>query len=466
MTSAQPPQFGLSSEQLAVGLVFTVVAALALNAPAQSDTWWLLRAGGEILRTGHISLVETYSHTATGSFWPNHEWLTEVLLSALHRAGGMPAVAAACAAIIVSTWTLCWRLSSGSFEWRFLAFAGSLATSASGWAIRPQVFSMALFLVTCAMLASGRRRAWLPLLFAVWANLHGAVALGLVAVAGATAADTIRTRRIPWKLVGLLAACWAATLATPLGWSLWSFIPESMARSRVNELIEWRPPDGSAAFWFFWLFAAAFVAALAMRFRQLDEHGARLTGIALLVLPLAVQARRNVPVFLLIAVPALTALLQDRVTEQTRRPARGENYRINAALLALAIAAASGIVALAWLARAPHLGWDPIPPQAVAAIRSCHGPLYNTYGEGGVLTWFAPERPVFIDNRQDPYPLDLLRANHSAELGGDYQQLFDRYGVQCAVVSRTSPIAAQLSSAPEWRRTHDDARWTVFGKLP
>ena len=67
------------SETLAAGLLGIAAGVLACLAPAQSDTWWLLRAGQDIVRTRAIPLVDTYSHTAAGLYWPNHEWLTEVL---------------------------------------------------------------------------------------------------------------------------------------------------------------------------------------------------------------------------------------------------------------------------------------------------------------------------------------------------------------------------------------------------
>src|SRR5262245_55211528 len=179
----------LSSEQLAISFLFIAIAVLASLAPAQSDTWWLLREGGEILKRGSVSLVDLYSHTATGLFWPNHEWLTEVMFYGLHRLGGLPLVATFCASCIVATWAVSWRLTPGSFEVRFLLFAGAVALSASGWALRPQVLSMALFMLT-VILCLERRDNWLPLVFVAWANLHGAVALGLVVVAASLAART------------------------------------------------------------------------------------------------------------------------------------------------------------------------------------------------------------------------------------------------------------------------------------
>src|SRR5262249_16470731 len=150
------------SDQLAVGVLFIVIAGMACFAPVQSDTWWLLRAGRDILAAHHVSLVDTYSWTAAGLYWPNHEWLTEVVFYALFSIGGLALVTACCATAIVLAWTRCWRLTRGSFELRFLLFGICVNTSASVWAIRPQVFTMLFFVTTVALLVR-RRLWWIPL---------------------------------------------------------------------------------------------------------------------------------------------------------------------------------------------------------------------------------------------------------------------------------------------------------------
>src|SRR4029453_19586345 len=111
------------SESLAIGLVFVVIGTLSCLAPTQSDTWWLLRAGRETLQTGSVPLTDTYSYTASGLFWPTHEWLTEVIFYALYWAGRLPLVTLFCSAMIVGTWGLSWTLTKGAFEIRFLLFA-------------------------------------------------------------------------------------------------------------------------------------------------------------------------------------------------------------------------------------------------------------------------------------------------------------------------------------------------------
>ena len=59
------------------------------------------------------------------------------------------------------------------------------------------------------------------------------------------------------------------------------------------------------------------------------------------------------------------------------------------------------------------------------------------------MIWQVPERPVFVDNRQDPYPADLLFRAALAEQQAAYRELFERYAVRCALV----PAGGQLAEA-------------------
>jgi hypothetical protein len=71
---------------------------------------------------------------------------------------------------------------------------------------------------------------------------------------------------------------------------------------------------------------------------------------------------------------------------------------------------------------------DAPPPAAQDPLRSLPEPIFNTYNTGGYLLWFFPERRVFIDSRQDPDPLELLRDTIDAQRTGKYVALFERHG--------------------------------------
>ena len=98
----------------------------------------------------------------------------------------------------------------------------------------------------------------------------------------------------------------------------------------------------------------------------------------------------------------------------------------------------------------------------LAAVESCHAPLFNHYDDGGVLIWFAPDRPVFVDSRQDPYPLPFMLDAIAVERGDrPYQPLFARWGIGCAFLKASSKMTDRLR-ADGWQARAVDADWAVL----
>jgi len=124
------------------------------------------------------------------------------------------------------------------------------------------------------------------------------------------------------------------------------------------------------------------------------------------------------------------------------------------------------VVAIAWVGAAwsgpsAALDWKPLSASAVAAVRACDGPLYNTFDDGAYLLWFAPDVRVFIDSRVDPYPDGLIREHIHHEATGDYRSTFDRYGITCAFLPHESNTAHALQR-DGWRVAYTDDRWVVL----
>src|SRR5262245_2959494 len=220
----------LSFDRLLTILAFLAIAAAALLMPAQNDTWWQLKAGERIWTTRHVLLSDTFSFTANGAFWPNHEWLSQAVFYGIYSLGGLPLLTVACAAAVIGGWTIALRLAPASPRAKFLLIAWVLGAATTAWTLRPQVISLLLVAVTVALLVR-RRYVWLPPLFMLWANLHGAVLTGLVLVAAACCAAfvevfaasdkpefSVRALR-PLRSVAVTSVlCALATLATPLGY--------------------------------------------------------------------------------------------------------------------------------------------------------------------------------------------------------------------------------------------------------
>jgi hypothetical protein len=480
--SAAPVMPDLAFERLAIGLLGLVFAIVAALTPAQNDTFWQLRVGEDIWRLGVLPRVDTYSHTAAGAPWGNHEWLSQLAMYLVWRAGGMPALSAAATALILATVAVIYRLMVGPRITRFALMGAGISVSSSVWALRPQLVTLFGIVVLLALLVTERHRL-IPILFLVWANAHGGVALGGLMLVGAVAAAGVRWRysRAPEDtgrltvLAVVLALSGVATTLTPLGLGIFKFVLESGTRFSVH-ITEWAPPvpwTGLGAM--FWMLTIGFIASLVVRRRAVLKSSfvdlASVAG-ALVLLPLAVRSVRNIGPFLIVATVAASRVLgpefrfrlptrwRSSSHPRTRAPTRVAFVNLVLAGLGAAVAVA---IAVAWSRPLPALNWHPIDDAAVAAVRNCPGPLYNRYDEGGYLIWFAPQQPVFVDGRQDPYPLEFLEQVVQVEQGGPHRPVFDRWRIRCAFLPAQAELATRLR-ADGWRVSFADGRWTVLTK--
>jgi hypothetical protein len=471
------PARGLSFDRLAIGLLFVAVAVLALMTPAQGDTFWHLRAGADIWRTGQVPRVDLYSHTATGTPWPDHEWLSQLLMYAAYRAGGMPGLEVGATLLILAATATVYALMIGPRPTRFVLLTVGLAIASSAWSLRPQLLT--LFLLPALVWLLARERYLLvPPYFLFWANAHGGVALGGVVLAAATAAAVVRwrvtgapaDRRRALALALVLPLAGLAVAATPLGFHIYRFVVESAARSYEARIAEWfvlRPDSFFGVL--FWAVTIAFAGVVVARRRALaagDWIDWVPVAAALALLPLGIRSARNIGPFLILAMPAASRALGPAFRFRLRRreapaPTSPDNPRFNLALLIGISAAALAVVALVWRTQPERLYWRPFPEAALRALDRCPGPLYNFYGDGGVLVWFAPERQDFVDGRQDPFPLPLLHDAFAVEHGGPYQKLFAQFGIRCAFIPAKPELAGRLR-ADGWHTLFLDGDWAVL----
>ena len=480
----------LGVAETAIGMLFIILALRAALTPAQVDTFWHLRAGEDIWRNHRVPHVDTYSFTSGGWPWRDHEWLWQPVSYAFFLLGGMPALTLFGAALVIATMVLAYRLTVGRAWTKCVLIAVVwLPLLPSAWALRPQLVSLLAVPLLLTFLV--RERHWpIPLLFVVWANVHGAVALGgvLLMTATAVALARWRLRRTPedrrraLALSIVLPISGLACLATPLGTGMLDFLSDSMARIQAVHIEEWRTAFAIEQLTVrFWVVAVAFVSLAIKRRRALWDGPASswtswvIVASAFLLLALTAGAIRNIGAFALVTVAAASHLLgPDFAFRRAAAPPDGKPQPatddgraiVNLIVLAAMAIAGAGLVARSYRLGDPELGWHPIDDRALAAVRACDGPLYNHYDEGGYLLWFVPEKPDFVDGRQDPYPLSHVLASLDVERGrAPYRPLFDRWGIRCVFLSVKSPTVAALDRDGWITRFRDD-KYTVLSAPP
>jgi hypothetical protein len=445
-------------------LLIVATAVAACTSPVQGDTWWALRAGRDIWRRHAVSLTDHYSYTASGHRWPDHEWLWQVALYAVHQAGGLALVNLVVG--VIGGATLAIATAAGPVRRTDLVLL-ALAVPAllGGWAVRPQVVSMLLF-ATVLWLLRTRRWWWCVPLMLLWANLHGGVVFGGLALASACVAAAACRRRFLRSLLPVTALGAIATLATPLGTGLWHYVLTAGSRPFEDRITEWEPAYSHLDFFVvtFWLWVAGTTAVVAVRWRRLASWEAAVSLAATVAtLPLAIDATRNMVMFALAALPLLIQLL--RPATPASRPTSDAAWdlpaRAGEGVMAAVGALAALATALVFVTQPAALGWRPMSSRIAAAIESCPGHVYTSYDSGAYLIWFTPGVEVFVDNRQDPYSEQILDLSVLAA-DSPYRDTFTRYDVRCAALLTSDLSTLTTLRRDGWSTATGDAQWVVL----
>jgi len=452
----------LTLDRLMVGLLLLVVFTAAVCTKFQSDSWWQLRSGQFIWQTGHVWLVDPFSSTAKGAYWPNHEWLTQLIFYAVYAVAGLGGVVVFCAAIMTATWLIIYKLCVGPPRYRVVLLLLAVMTHEVVWAVRPHIVTLLLLALTLLLIRTRHFHWMLPPLFLLWANLHGGVVMGGLALLAATGVALLHDRRDFLRWLAITLACAAATLINPMGLGLWQFALSMVNHPETQYIQEWLPP---ALNWpvSYPFFALAFIWLLAIglrrrHLRSFDDW--LLVVLGLILLLLSFRAVRHTALFTVAALPLISQVLT-MLPQSAVRPAQARQGALNLALGGVVVLCCIALVGRVW-SDEHWMGWAPFSPQLIAAVRTCPGPLYNSYDTGGALLWFVPERAVFVDSRNDPYSVDLLFRAVIAEQQGDYQDLFQTYQITCALVPIQKPIYVALIQDARWQARYRDGQFALL----
>ena len=304
LRSLTPEDKAFVDALIRVGLCLLVVGQAAAGY-TDSDIWGHMSIGLDMLRDRHFLWVDPYSFTHDQA-WINHEWLWDLLTAGTYALGGLSALVAFRAGLAAIVLWAVDRSTRTAPSMVRLVTLGLVALGCAGqWrSTRPQMATLALYAVLLMALGRSRRPTtdgqrplpwWLPVLFLVWANLHGGWAFGLAAVVAYAVTHPSRRPAI------LTLTSAAATLINPYGFRLWLAIGDATARG-WSDLAEWQPVwrlgAGKDAL-VLWMLVAAAVVWMLTRTRR----DGWTWGWTMISLAAAANSRR------LTALAALTAAL-------------------------------------------------------------------------------------------------------------------------------------------------------------
>jgi hypothetical protein len=434
---------------LVLGLLGLLASASSLTPILNYDYWWHLATGRQILTTGGVPRQDPFSFTAEGRPWVDHEWLFQVLAYAGHTALGPAAlVIMKTVAVLLVCLLLARHLGREGHGPAGMAviLAPALMGASFRLDVRPELATILLAPLVLHLVIrardSGRPGPLLlvPPLVALWSNLHaGVIVAPAILAAGFTAtllAERFGTRsgagtaptgsaggeagsppaRPFARRLGMTAAAAALAVgANPYGFAVYS-VPFEVARvlaALPSPNLEWARP-GLAQFPLFWAALAVVVAVVLMKARRVDPIA---TPALLLAGVLAALHLRNIGLFFFLLAHGVARpgrALVEAVQRDRLYRIGTLGGRVRPGFIAAAVVLVAGIPALAWLP--PGIVWGAgissgNEPAAAGDFLEREGlgkRMFNDVRFGGYLIWRGhPERPVFIDGRNEIYS-DLM----------------------------------------------------------
>jgi len=185
---------------------------------------------------------------------------------------------------------------------------------------------------------------------------------------------------------------------------------------------------------------------------------------------------RHIPIYALVAVPILSAMLQAWLKErggvkwfETKPlPLTSAKALANAFLLAGFVVFLVARVHLVTRRQAEKEA-EQLPMRAVSFLANRHppAPLLNHYNWGGYFIWrLYPEYQVYIDGRADLYGdtfMDDLAATYYLK-GDSWRSTFEKWGIGTVVLPPDAPLVTALGALKDWKTVYTDSQTVVLTK--
>lgn len=450
---------------------------LGLRRLADNSFFMHLLTGRVIVRSG-IPRRDIYSFSAPGARWIAQSWLAEWVYGRLYDWWGGNGirlfVAAVGAALFAGVYAVAHRITC---DRRRAALVTLVVIGPVFLVFNERPLSLGLLallgVVACVELPSS---AWgrhalvvLPIVFWVWGNTHGSVALGFAYMALHLVGRTIeghgvgRRGRERTLLVGTVLGALAMTV-NPYGPALLWFPIELLGKGAVlKTVVEWMSPNfrDTGPQLFALLLAVTFIA-----FARGRRPGWRDVVVVVPFLLLGLWAVRNVAIAAVVTLPALARCVAAKAPLAPEQPAaeRVADRRVVPALLGTVVLAAVVMTASA-LSQPAFDARD----YSVGALRAMQDQqlvgrrlLTTDANAEYVLLKEWPRQKAFMDDRYDMYPRAVTDAYAVFNAGRPaWRVTLDRWGIDVVVWRRDAPLTSLLRLDPAWRVTYEDARWVL-----
>ncbi len=365
------------------------------------DFGWHLQAGNHILQKG-IPFTDPFSYSMPSYPFVDHEWLTNVLWTIIFTHwGNVPLLIIS---ILLAVGSLLMLFFISDKKWALMPLVIGGITFFDFFGVRTQLITWFFLSVLISVLFQKKLwKTWrygLPLLFLLWANLHGGFGIGLGVLGIVLVGKMFEEKKQIGERCLILVLCVGATLINPFGIRLWWEFMQQLTDTQLRWSIEeWSPAFTftNIASWGYLLLSVFLVIRYRLKYTRTELF------LYFFLLIEALSSVRNIPIWIIIAFPFTVRGFSSLYQEASAYLDGGRRFKIAYRFFSIVLVSMFVIQSGAYFYVIYQARMSPViyPEQAVIYLHN-HLPreqVFSTYNWGGYLIWQLPEKKVFIDGR-------------------------------------------------------------------
>jgi len=473
-----------------------VVTLLALRPTQDPDFGWHLKVGEYILKTGQIPRHDLFSFSLPGYPYVYHSWLSDILIAKSFRLFGLWGPTLLFLLVFVASIFFIYQslpkeLKENLIVRLTLLFFVPISAALVGARIRVFSFlalSILYFFLKDFIEKKNKFIFFTPILFLIWANLHGGFILGVIFLTFAILilffqAVLGKSHLAPKDFLTLFSI-WFFSLITPLFNPYFIGVYRQAFQMGTNSLsyrinADWQPILTSGPQFFYGILIALiiffFLSLIVFSKAKIDSFE-KILFLAFSLLTFI--SGRFLLVLLVILIPQAANLLAGiRKNFNFGKVVATIPFRVSILVLIftfLGVIVGNILNLFAFYSSDKNYARLTKPPYPFAAVEFLKNQkaslkILNDFNWGGYLIWQMPERKVFSYGAMDnffvnghSFAQDYLEI---VNLGPRWRMLLEDYKIEGVFVSKTWPVIQGLSILPDWRLVFEDEQSVIFFKV-
>lgn len=457
-----------------LGVCFSYLCTQPID---QYDFWQHLKVGEIIFNTKKILDKDIFTFTIYGKPYIDMHWGAQLFYWVLYKLGGLNLIVFSHALMLLLSYTLIFRVSlnqSNDLRISSIATLISILVSLSNFALRPQAFSI-LFFCTAFYLLNTKKFIYIPFIFLLWANFHGAFLVGLILLItySIEKIDSEKKYIINHEVVSTIIMCIIFTLINPFKLDLYTTaFNVGPASSQFTHIVEWGPPSLQNETGIIFFSALFLLLALSI-WKRLPWTMTEIFSFLVFSI-LAFKWQRAVIWWGIISVPIFTKHLKEVLSSSNNKPSTKTESIINSTF---------AIVLIAYLVSTlPWLKTDnPLVPPVKRSLIALNTPIklteelktiesakriFNNFSWGSYFEWaLRSDQKIFFDPKDFLYSPAFISDFYKINNGeSDFENILLKYKIDTLAIGKEeqNTLCEKIKQSKNWEKVYEDKLGYIF----